>query len=213
VEAEYMKTYAIGDLHGELKMLEAMLDKLPLTEDDLVVFLGDYIDRGPDARGVIDRILQLREQGLKLIALKGNHEAMYLNYLRGEDADGLFLNNGGRSTIRSYRTLCNRNGYPPAAHLEFLESLALFHEAGNDFFVHAGARPCVALDDQAEEDLLWIRSDFLGCSFDFGKRIIFGHTPCRKPLIQPDKIGIDTGATYGGKLTCLCLPDEIFYTV
>ena len=208
-----MKTYAIGDLHGELKMLEAMLDKLPLTEDDTVVFLGDYIDRGPDARGVIDRILQLGEEGLKVIALKGNHEFMYLNYLRGIDDDGLFLVNGGRTTIRSYRTLWNRNGYPPAAHLEFLESLPLFHESENAFFVHAGVRPCVALDNQSDEDLLWIRSDFLGCSFDFGKRIVFGHTPHREPLVLPDKIGIDTGATYGGKLTCVSLPDEIFYSV
>jgi serine/threonine protein phosphatase 1 len=208
-----MKTYAIGDLHGELKMLEAMLDKVPLTGDDSVVFLGDYIDRGPEARGVIDRILQLREEGLKVIALKGNHELMYLNYLRGNDADELFLNNGGRTTIRSYRTLWNRSGYPPAAHLEFLDNLQLFHESETAFFVHAGARPCVALDNQTEEDLLWIRNDFLCSSYDFGKRIIFGHTPHREPIVQPDKIGIDTGATYGGKLTCLCLPDEIFYSV
>jgi serine/threonine protein phosphatase 1 len=208
-----MKTYAIGDLHGELQMLEAMLDRLPLTAEDTIVFLGDYIDRGPDASGVIDRILQLKEEGLNVIALKGNHEAMYLHYLRGEDVDGLFLNNGGPATIRSYRTLWNRSGYPPEAHLEFLESLPLCHTSENDFFVHAGARPCVALDSQTEEDLLWIRSDFLCATFDFGKRIIFGHTPHREPLVQPDKIGIDTGATYGGKLTCLCLPDEIFYSI
>jgi serine/threonine protein phosphatase 1 len=208
-----MKTYVIGDLHGELKMLEAMLDRLPLTGDDTMVLLGDYIDRGPDARGVIERILQLREEGLKVIALKGNHEVMYLDYLRGEDRDGLFLHNGGRRTIRSYRTLRNRSGYPPADHLEFLESLPLFHETESDFFVHAGARPGVALCDQSEDDLLWIRSDFLCSSYDFGKRIIFGHTPCREPLILSDKIGIDTGATYGGMLTCFCLPDEIFYTV
>jgi len=212
-EREVGRYFAIGDIHGCLGPLEALLEEiLPKVdpERDTLVFIGDYVDRGPDPKGVIERILELKER-YRVVALKGNHEDMLLNWVEhGRDLD-LYLFNGGGSTLRSYDK-DGRFELPPH-HLEFLRSLVLYHETEEYLFVHAGLRPGVPLERQDPMDLLWIRGEFIRSRFDFGKVVVFGHTPLREPLVMPNKIGIDTGAVYGGRLTCVELPAVRFYSV
>lgn len=213
-KGEVGRYFAIGDIHGCLRSLEALL-KLVLPqvdpERDTIVFIGDYVDRGPDPRGVIQRIIDLKRDYPRVVALKGNHEDMLLGWVEeGRDLD-LYLFNGGGSTIRSYE----REGrfQIPEEHMEFLRSLVLYHETENYLFVHAGLRPGVPLEQQDPMDLLWIRGEFIRSRADFGKVVVFGHTPLREPLVMPNKIGIDTGAVYGGRLTCVELPTLKFYSV
>lgn len=190
--------YAIGDIHGCLEPLRRLMGELRPSEGDEVVFLGDYIDRGPDSKGVIDYLLTLRG---RYIFLMGNHERMFLDFLQGTQRF-LFLYNGGTATVESYGGL-NRI---PAAHLAFLNHLRLYHETKDYLFVHAGIRPGIPLQKQDESDLLWIREEFYAYSDRYPKTIIFGHTPMREVLMEDDRIGIDTACVYGNKLTCLILP-------
>lgn len=208
------KIYAIGDVHGMLFKLERLLDRIPFRRDrDRLVFVGDYVDRGPDSRGVIDRVLQLLAQGIQVVCLRGNHELMMENYLQDQDVE-YFLVNGGAATVHSY-SVGNAGGHCriPEAHKNFLHGLKKFYETDDYLFVHAGFRPGVALFDQSDDDVYWIRNEFIRSDYDFGKKVIFGHTPFMKPFVDRRKIGIDTGAVYGNKLTCVCLPDEVFYSV
>ncbi|MEJ5349134.1 MAG: metallophosphoesterase family protein [Desulfosoma sp.] len=208
------KIFAIGDVHGMLFKLERLLDRLPLRKDrDQLVFVGDYVDRGPDSRGVIERVLQLMKEGFHVVCLRGNHELMMENYLRDQEVE-LFLINGGAVTVHSY-SVGNDGGQclVPETHKNFLRGLKKFYETDDYLFVHAGFRPGVALANQADQDVYWIRNEFITSDYDFGKRVIFGHTPFLKPFVDRRKIGIDTGAVYGNKLTCVCLPDEVFYSV
>jgi len=198
--------FAVGDIHGCAGRLTALLHRMPVNwERDRLVFLGDYVDRGPDSRRVIEILLDLRRRhGDRTVFLQGNHELMFLNHLRGENDFG-FLSNGGKETLESYA----RDGGDPVVpedHRDFLANLFLYHETEKYIFVHAGLRPGVALGEQTPEDMLWIRSPFLRSAYDWGKRVVFGHTPFGIPLIEPNKIGIDTGAVYGGRLTALMLP-------
>ncbi len=213
-QGKVKRYFAIGDIHGCLPSLEALLEKLnPLLDPqgDAIVFIGDYVDRGPDPRGVIERIIKLREEFPNVICLMGNHEDLFLNWVtKGEDLE-LYLYNGGGSTIRSY-SKGGRFELPPS-HLEFLESLLLYYETDRYLFVHAGLRPGVPLEQQQRMDLLWIRREFIFSMHDFGKIVVFGHTPLREPLVMDNKIGIDTGAVYGGRLTCVELPALRFYSV
>ena len=201
---------AIGDIHGFNDRLKLLLDGIGIDpREDTIIFLGDYLDRGPDARGVIDTLLGLQQSCANLICLQGNHESMFLNYyLRGQDEE-LFLFNSGRYTLDSYGlTLADVRagiGYPEH-HLNFLLSLPLFYETDKFLFVHAGLKPGIPIAQQSPEDLLWIRSEFIDARWNFGKTIVFGHTPFHEPLIEKHKIGIDTGAVYGGSLTCIELP-------
>jgi serine/threonine protein phosphatase 1 len=186
---------AVGDIHGCLDALRTLLRKVQPTPQDTIVFLGDYVDRGPDSRGVIDFLLKFVELFPQTVFLKGNHEAMFLDYLQG----GLkfpFLQNGGISTLASYA-----QGVP-AGHRDFLQRLRLYHETETHIFVHAGLRPALPLAEQQEEDLLWIREEFLRSDYDWGKTIVFGHTPWPEPLLQEKRIGVDTGAVYGRTLSC-----------
>ncbi len=207
----------IGDIHGCNRRLNRLLDRIGVDPlEDTIIFLGDYLDRGPDARGVIDTLLDLKKSCPNLICLRGNHESMFLNYyLRGEDEE-LFLYNSGRITLDSYGlTLADARagiGYPEH-HLSFLVSLPVCHETEEYLFVHAGLRPGIPIAQQSPDDLLWIRSEFIDARWDFGKTIVFGHTPFHKPLIERNKIGIDTGAVYGGALTCIELPSRRIYQV
>ncbi len=208
------KIYAVGDIHGMLSKLERLLDRIPFREDrDRLVFLGDYVDRGPDSRGVVNRVLRLITEGLDVVCLRGNHEIMMENYLRDEDV-AFFLVNGGSSTVHSY-SVGNEDGrcIVPDAHKNFLRGLKKFYETDDYLFVHAGFRPGVPVADQTDEDVYWIRNEFIASDYDFGKRVVFGHTPFLKPFVDRRKIGIDTGAVYGNRLTCVCLPDEVFYSV
>ncbi len=208
----YKKIFAIGDIHGCLDSLEALLEIIPVKwGEDLVVFLGDYIDRGPSPRGVIERVLELKNKYPKhIITLKGNHEWMFERFLKGEDVD-VFLYNGGNVTLREYY----REGYLeiPESHFIFIKELKLFYETEEYIFVHAGINPYKSLEEQTEEDLLWIRGSFYYADVTFPKMVIFGHTPFNEPFVKKDRIGIDTGCVYGGKLTALMLPDIKFYQV
>ncbi len=208
--------YAIGDIHGHLDSLERLMEKIePDLEKDQLVFMGDYIDRGPHSKGVVDYILRLRNAAPRqnVICLKGNHEAMFLNFLKGEDIE-LFLLNGGLNTIKEYWGRhwddLEKLVLPPD-HEAFFRELKLYYETPDYIFVHGGLKPGVPLEAQDEEDLLWIRGEFITAMDDFGRKVVFGHTPFRQPLVLPNKIGIDTGAVYGNVLTCLKLPQEQFF--
>ena len=206
---------AIGDIHGCNSRLKQLISRIafdPLA--DTLVFVGDYLDRGPDVRGVIETLLALKETGPNVIFLKGNHEAMFLNYYGEGRDEELFLYNSGMSTLDSYGISISEarkgNGFP-ASHLRFLTSLPLSHETDEYFFVHAGLRPGIPRSEQSPEDLLWIRDEFIESNWGFGRTVVFGHTPLPEPLIKKNKIGIDTGAVYGGRLTCIELPSRKIY--
>lgn len=214
-EVDMHKIFAVGDIHGCLDKLISLMGviDIDLTKDTLV-FIGDYIDRGPDSKEVVDYLIDLGQREDRVVFLKGNHELMLENYLSG--ADRLtFLYNGGEATLNSYM----KNGgqveanHMPAQHLEFFDNLRLYYETEDYIFVHAGLKADIPLDEQDERDMLWIRDEFIYTDFDFGKRVIFGHTPFREPLILDNKIGIDTGAVYGNKLTCVELPAVRFFSV
>jgi len=190
---------AIGDIHGCLDLLQTLIEQVAPTPEDRMVFLGDYIDRGPYSRGVIDFLLILRQKLPNSIFLKGNHEAMLLDYLDGRNQT-LYLVNGGAATLANYQhqgRLCF-----PAEHLDFLHDLRLYYETEQFVFVHAGLRPGLPPTRQQAEDLLWIREEFLEADYDWGKTVVFGHTPVKKPYFADKRIGLDTGAGHGRSLTC-----------
>lgn len=209
------KTFIIGDVHGCITLLERLIHRIGWDpENHHLVFLGDYIDRGENPRAVVDFIIQLAERSGAVDCLMGNHESLFIHYLNTGDPR-LFLANGGARTVDSYGI----EGYKPAApllpgeHLDFYRSLKLYVELESHIVVHAGLRPGVPLERQSPEDLLWIRDDFIRSKYDFGKTVVFGHTPFRKPLVMKNKIGLDTGAVYGNMLTCLELPSGEFISV
>ncbi len=205
---------AVGDLHARYDLLQKVLDELTpgLPEPLRLVFLGDYIDRGPQARQVMERLLDLARRRPDTVFLLGNHERMLLDALEGHRVP-LFLNNGGRETLASYGLSPERIADLPAAHLAFIRAMPLFHQTEDYIFVHAGLRPGLPLEQQDEADLLWIRHEFIHSGADFGKTVIFGHTPQDQPLVKPGRIGIDTGAVYGNHLTCLELPQMRFHVL
>ena len=208
------KIFAIGDIHGSFDKLQDLMQKIPIDfENDTLVFIGDYIDRGPGSVEVVDYLLTLKRQVPGIIFLKGNHEDMLEKYLDGTDRF-TYLLNGGQNTLDSYLSKTNRSdSFPiPADHMDFFKSLKLYYETGSYIFVHAGLRPKINLESQKTEDLLWIRDKFIYSRYNFGKPVVFGHTPLEKPLVESNKIGIDTGAVYGNALTCVQLPEIQFYT-
>jgi serine/threonine protein phosphatase 1 len=215
------RLFAIGDMHGCADELERLLGAVTATAKDTVVFLGDYIDRGPDSRAVIDLVLAWRRSSAaQVVCLKGNHEDMALGYLgRGGQWGEAWHRNGGAAALRSYglpggASPSEARAGMPDEHVAFLDSLALSHRWSRWMLVHAGVRASRPLHDQHEEDLLWIREEFLTSSIDVGATVVFGHTPHRRVLDhRPCKIGIDTGCVYGGALTCLVLPDEVIMQV
>jgi len=210
------KTFVIGDIHGQLGMLENLMAKIPWRpEKDALVFLGDYIDRGPDSRGVVDYILSLTRNYSRIGCVLGNHEGMLLDYLAGVDKK-LYLANGGGPTLRAYKrhkgllsTLFLRE--MPNDHMAFYNSLKPYVEIENYYLIHAGFTPGVPMALQTKTDMMWIREPFISSTYDFGKKVVFGHTPFLDPLVMKNKIGIDTGAAYGRRLCCLELPAEKFY--
>ena len=221
--------YAVGDIHGRLDLLEAILELIEAdarasghVERRTLVFLGDYVDRGPDSRGVVDRVIGGLPQGFDTHFLKGNHEAILLNFL--DDAWSLdnWLLNGGEATMLSYGVDTKRlarlrapseawrqafAAALPEAHLRFFKSLKLSVSFGDYLFVHAGVKPGVPLAAQTEADLIWIRDPFLDHASPFDKIVVHGHTPGQQPVIRSNRIGIDTGAVFTGRLTALRLQD------
>jgi serine/threonine protein phosphatase 1 len=211
------RIFAVGDIHGSFDKLEAMMEILPWDRDagDLLLFIGDYVDRGPRSSDVVELLVQLKRAGGNFAFLKGNHEKMLLDFYVEQKDQMLYVANGGAETIASYvEGAIGRKAFVlPEDHLEFLLSLKLYHETEDYIFVHAGLRDGIPLPEQTEEDLLWIREEFIYSAFDWNKRVIFGHTALETPFVTPGKIGIDTGAVYGNKLTAVELPAMKFYQV
>ncbi len=197
--------YAVGDIHGSLSKLQQLIARCeqhaagrPMT----FVFLGDYVDRGPDSAGVIRTVIELQSSlGDRVIALKGNHEAIALGVIDGTLPADYWLAQGGTATLRSYGVQSARE--LPRDHVEWLRSLRLSHDDGRRFFVHAGIDPNKPRDAQDEHDLLWIREPFLFDRRDYGRLIVHGHTPLktRAPDLRSNRLNLDTGAVFGGALT------------
>jgi len=222
-----LRIYAVGDIHGRADLLAQLL---ACIDDDraaypaaraVEVFVGDYIDRGPQTREVLD-MLVARSRNRQLICLKGNHETYIPDFLHNPAILDRWRLFGGLETLVSYGITpsINPDEYErhelaaafgdalPQSHRQFLAGLRSSFTCGDYFFCHAGVRPGVPLAQQHEQDLLWIREDFLQHEEGFGKIIIHGHTPVPEPDIRPNRINIDTGAYATGKLTCLVLERE-----
>ncbi len=209
------RIFAVGDIHGCYDKLVALMKTLPWKKEngDLLLFIGDYIDRGPNSRDVVQFLVELKKQGGDLVFLKGNHEKMLMDYYIHQKDQMLYVANGGAETIASYvEGGIGRKAFVlPEDHLEFLLGLKLYYETEDYIFVHAGLRDEIPLTQQSEEDLLWIREEFIYSMYEWGKRVIFGHTALETPFVTPGKIGIDTGAVYGNRLTAVELPKMRFY--
>jgi serine/threonine protein phosphatase 1 len=226
---EGTRIYAIGDIHGRLDLLDEILARIDAdktqhpTSNTTRVFLGDYIDRGPDSKRVLDRLISCCV-AQPTVCLMGNHEAYLREFLKNPDILSVWRRYGGLDTLLSYglaptmksaakehRNLASDlNRLLPSSHREFLGSLKRYFTCGDFFFVHAGVRPGICLTNQSEDDLLWIREEFLLCEHSFGKMVVHGHTPVLEPDVRPNRINIDTGAYATGRLTCLVLEgDEV----
>ncbi|MBV5317130.1 MAG: serine/threonine protein phosphatase [Desulfobulbaceae bacterium] len=209
-------TCVIGDIHGCHTSLTLLLQKV-LHRANTFVFLGDYVDRGPNSKAVVATILSLQKNHEHVIALRGNHDLLFLQHLTGEDSS-LFLQVGGRQTLASYglsptadRAEIDR--IIPPEHLAFLENLPLFWEDQYAIYVHAGLQPGRHLSQQTPQWCLWAREQFIHTTYEFGKPVVFGHTVFSEPLLTPNRFGIDTGAVYGGRLTALLLPQRELISV
>lgn len=179
---------AITDIHGELGKLESVLSKIEARDDDIFVFMGDYIDRGPDSRGVIDRIIKQGEL-CKCVYLIGSHEYAYLHSKEDEYYKYLFWNYGGPATVNSYGSFENIG----KVHGEFLKNLKFYYLTEKYLFVHAGINPRYPINEQDEVDMVYIRYNFINSKHNLPQKIIFGHTDFDKPYIDEGKIGIDLG--------------------
>lgn len=217
-----MGSFVIGDIHGCLSELGHLIESLPLQPQDRLIFLGDYIDRGPESKGVISYLLELRQQQrYELVFLKGNHEDMLLSYLGfGGNHGDVFLANGGKPTLESYglssaETDCRELAMRmPQEHLEFYRALKGFYVMGSYFCVHAGIHPAIPLEAQSETEMLWIRNQFIYRSHRLPYTVLFGHTPQNEVFFDlPYKIGLDTGLVYGNLLSCLDTDAKILYQI
>jgi serine/threonine protein phosphatase 1 len=219
-----VRVYAIGDVHGRVDLLDQLHD---LIEADMardqpqsahVIYLGDYVDRGPDSAGVLDRLSGPEPQGLRRSLLKGNHEDMLLQVLTNQAAPSQWRRLGGQETMLSYRIDIHAalaegaadlagllSAAMPPGHREMLDRLEHFTVLGDYFFCHAGIRPGIALDRQAPHDLMWIRHEFLDSRANHGRVIVHGHSPVDQVDIRSNRINIDTGAFATGRLSCLVL--------
>jgi len=222
---ENTRVYAIGDVHGRLDLFDRLLGRIATDARDnpglhkILVMLGDYIDRGPDSRGVLQRLVDLRNGrvlcGFEIHLLKGNHEDSMMSFLANPNKL-TWLGCGGEQALISYGLDPKQNPKAlsaallyslPKAHREILRSLAFCVTVGDYAFVHAGVRPGIAFTDQDPNDLVWIRAAFLDSKKKHDHMIIHGHSPTKVPTVRPNRIGIDTEAWASGKLTCLVLQD------
>jgi serine/threonine protein phosphatase 1 len=225
---EGVRIYAIGDIHGRSDLLDRVHD---LISDDLarardihphLVYLGDYIDRGSDSAGVLERLCAPPPPGIERTLLRGNHEEMLARFLTEPAAGTAWRHLGGMETLLSYRidvgTLLAEKGFEgladalaermPPHHRQLLAGLETCVTLGDYFFCHAGVRPGVPLERQNARDLLWIREDFLTSHAAFGHVVVHGHSPVNQPEFHHNRINIDTGAYVTGHLTCLVLEGE-----
>ena len=225
-----LRIYAIGDIHGQFSLLDQLQEMIrkdvlerPATRH-VIIYLGDYVDRGPKSYDVIDRLCLPRDQGVETLHLKGNHEEFLVNFLSDPGTGDAWLLNGGGDTLASYGvpenlyqsskdyqraqdTLLHRM---PAKHREFLDNLALSHRIGSLFFAHAGVNPDFPLDAQRPKDLMWIRHKFINSTKDIGAFVVHGHTPRLEPEVTPFRINVDTHAWHTGHLTAVALEDGQF---
>ncbi|MBM3570580.1 MAG: serine/threonine protein phosphatase [Alphaproteobacteria bacterium] len=211
------RVYAIGDVHGRADLMVRLQDKIakdldrrPVTKATLVL-LGDLIDRGPDSRGVVERAMA-GLAGCQTVVLMGNHERLMLDSLAGGvGEEELWLMNGGDATLASYRVerAAALDRVLPAEHRNFLAGLALHHRAGDYVFVHAGLRPDRLLAEQDPHDLMWIREPFL-LAKDLAEAavVVHGHSVFPRVEFGRQRIGIDTGAYFSGRLSCLVLEED-----
>lgn len=221
------RVYAIGDVHGRYDLL-CELEQTIVThlrqhpvDRAVLIYIGDYVDRGYESRQVIDHLIAPPPAGFERVCLKGNHEDFLLRFLDDTGVAHMWLVNGGRETLLSYGVALTagldlekqiegaqtalRNCFPDR-HREFLQSLPLAHSEGDFLFVHAGVRPGVPMAQQQESDLLWIRDQFLrSTKRQEGRVVVHGHTVVSEPDVQANRIGIDTGAFATGRLTCLLI--------
>lgn len=203
-----MRLIAIGDMHGELNKLKKLLNKINLQQDDTIVFLGDYIDRGLYSKQVIEELIKL-SQSYHCEFLIGNHEYYLLKMLEGDkNAEAFFYINGGLQTLDSYGSIENII----KIHGKFFKQLKPYYLTEKYLFVHAGIRPDKTLKEQDPFDLVIIRDNFINYQHKLKQKVIFGHTPFKTPYIEDDKIGIDTGCGkyLGSPLTALICEDETF---
>ncbi len=214
------RVYAVGDVHGHLDRLKALhrliADDLAVrpVPNPVVVHLGDYIDQGPDSAGVLTHLVNLRMPGARVIGLLGDHERMLLDAIDGDRAAATdWLWAGGRAALASWGLPPDlpreawANAFP-AGHIALLRGLVLTYQAGGYLFVHAGLRPGVSWRDQARDDLLTIRQPFLASEAAHGAVIVHGHSSHPDVSIRPNRIGLDTGAGIGGRLTCAILEED-----
>lgn len=216
--------YAVGDVHGRDDLLAELHERIAAdaagrsASRRVLVHLGDYVDRGPASRQVVDRLTQRPLPGFEIVTLMGNHERLLIGFLEGDPADAVcWIRNGGAATLASYGVepptglhglLAAYEGFVealPEEHRRFYETRPLTHRVGDYVFVHAGVDPRRPLDDQDERTALWVREPFLNNPEWMGAMIVHGHTPAREPVIRPNRIGVDTGAFASGVLTALVL--------
>jgi serine/threonine protein phosphatase 1 len=223
-----VRIYAIGDIHGRADLLKTLLMQIDIDRTtrpaarSITVFLGDYIDRGPESRGVIDLLLSHERQVKTAVFLKGNHETYVRRFLDNPAVLGEWKLFGGLETLCSYGLTPSLNpgkieqerlslelaALMPRAHLEFFDKLDISFACGNFFFVHAGLRPGIPICRQREEDLLWIRDEFLNCENRFEKFVVHGHTPVETFDMRTNRLNLDTGAFATGRLTCVAIEGD-----
>ena len=222
-----LRVYAIGDVHGRLDLLQEMHRRIQAENDKtppfdwVIVHLGDYVDRGPDSKGVLDLLVSAQKKTHRMLAIAGNHDIGFLEFLATGAPNGIFAYNGGRQTALSYGVSIDFSDLRsiavgreallraiPSTHVEFLRGLKLSMVFGDFFFCHAGIRPGIDLDKQDSEDLVWIRQQFLDEPRLYSKVIIHGHTPVTDVEIRPNRINLDTGAVFSGRLSALAIDAE-----
>jgi len=220
---EGCRIYAIGDIHGRSDLLDRLMghirrDAAGFSGTATLIFIGDYVDRGHDSKGVIDILLETRTE-FAVRFLRGNHDQAMLNFLFDPGTYAGWRNIGGADTLLSYGVKPPDSDKPaalrgardglaravPGAHMSVLNALEMSVEVGDYYFVHAGVRPGVPLDGQSAMDQMWIRDEFLNSDADFGKVVVHGHSPIRHPVRKPNRVSIDTGAYSSGKLTAVAL--------
>lgn len=228
---EGVRVYCVGDIHGRADLLKALHRGIAADaaqnragiERNIVVYVGDYIDRGMQSREVIDHLLTDPLPDFEKVYLKGNHDDSLLQFLQDPDFGPLWFSYGGDATVLSYgvRMSPSKVGRErfedmrqqleaslPPAHLEFLQSLRMVWDCGDYLFVHAGFKPGIAIQQQKPEDMMWIREEFLESRHDFGKLVVHGHSVTDSPELKSNRIGIDTGAYASDTLTCLILEGD-----
>jgi serine/threonine protein phosphatase 1 len=227
-----VRVYAVGDIHGRLDLLRKLEQRIAAdaeaasagrAAERIVVYIGDYVDRGFESRKVIEHLLKNPLPGFAPVHLLGNHDVWMRDFARGNDVADSWIRSGGDATLFSYgvkldlqkpeaerfkEAQAGLRAKLPDEHMAFLERLEPAFGLGDYFFCHAGIRPEVPLERQAESDLLWIREPFLSWGGDAGKVVVHGHTVEEHPVVRQNRIGIDTGACWTNNLTCVVLEGE-----